>query len=93
MSFETYKNFFEDYENGVTIRPQKTAEFNFSVDLNADKKYRLFVVGETAMYYMWKNEPDTPQIYRLLTDALDQENANQDHFCLDLSCKNEEKFV
>lgn len=87
MNFEKYSNFFEDYENGVTVRPQKTVEFNFAAELKPDKKYRLFVVGETATYYLWKNEPDTPTLYRLLTDALDSDNANQDQFCLDLSCK------
>jgi len=93
MSFETYKSFFEDYEDGITVRPQKTAEFNFSTELKTDKKYRLFVVGETAMHYLWKNEPDTPYLYRLITDALDSENANQDHFCLDLSCKTEKNYI
>lgn len=93
MSFEKYYNFYEDYDNGVTIRPKKTAEFDFSLDMKADKKYRLFVVGETAMYYLWKNEPDTPQLYRLLTDSLDSENANQDAFCLDLSCKKAEAYI
>lgn len=93
MSFENYFNFYEDYDNGVTVRPKKTAEFDFSVDVKADKKYRLFVVGETAMYYLWKNEPDTPQLYRLITDSLDSENANQDAFCLDLSCKKAEAYI
>ena len=93
MSFEKYYNFYEDYENGVTVRPQKTVEFNFSVDVKTDKKYRLFVVGETATYYLWKNEPDTPTLYRLLTDALDSDNANQDQFCLDLSCKKAENYI
>ena len=37
MSFENYIKFYEDYENGVTIRPQKTAEFNFSAKLEEDK--------------------------------------------------------
>ncbi len=93
MSFEIYNSFYEDYENGTTVRPQKTAEFNFTADIKTDKKYRLFVVGETAMYYLWKNEPDTPQLYRLLTDSLDSENANQDAFCLDLSCKKAEDYI
>ncbi len=93
MSFEGYYNFYEDYENGVTVRPQKTVEFNFAAELKPDKKYRLFVVGETATYYLWKNEPDTPRLYRLLDDALDGENANQDQFCLDLSCKKNEAYT
>ncbi len=93
MNFEKYYNFFEDYENGVTIRPQKTVEFDFSANVKTDKKYRLFVVGETATYYLWKNEPDTPTLYRLLTDALDSDNANQDQFCLDLSCKKNEAYT
>lgn len=93
MNFEKYYNFYEDYENGVTVRPQKTVEFDFSANVKTDKKYRLFVVGETATYYLWKNEPDTPTLYRLLTDALDSENANQDAFCLDLSCKKNEAYT
>lgn len=93
MGFEKYNNFYEDYDNGVTIRPQKMAEFNFNADIKTDKKYRLFVVGETSTYYLWKNEPDTPQLYRLLDDALDSQNANQDRFCLDLSCDKEEDYI
>ena len=73
MSFEKYFNFYEDYENGVTVRPGKTAEFSFKQEAKKDKKYRLFTVGETATYYLWKNEPDTPQLYRLLSDALDSD--------------------
>ena len=38
MSFEKYFNFFEDYEKGVTIRPQKSAEFKFAQKINEDKK-------------------------------------------------------
>ena len=38
MSFERYTGFFEDYENGVTVRPGKTAEFDFLADIKADKK-------------------------------------------------------
>ena len=86
MSFEKYFNFFEDYENGVTVRPQKSAEFKFSQKINDNKKYRLFVTGQTANFYLWKNEPDTPYLYRLIDDALDTENAQQDQYCLDLSC-------
>lgn len=87
MSFEKYFNFFEDYENGVTIRPKRSAEFKFSQKVKDDKKYRLFVTGQTANFYLWKNEPDTPYLYRLIDDALDTENAKNDQYCLDLSCK------
>lgn len=93
MSFEKYFNFYEDYENGITVRPGKCTEFDFSVNAKEDKRYRLFAVGETATFYMWKNEPDTPQYYRLLTDALDSENANQDQFCIDLSCDSEKDYI
>ncbi len=93
MSFEKYFNFYEDYENGVTVRPGKTAEFSFKQEAKKDKKYRLFTVGETATHYLWKNEPDTPQFYRLITDSLDSENANQDQFCLDFSCLDDRNYM
>ena len=93
MSFEKYFNFFENYENGVTVRPNKTEKFTFFQNIKDNKRYRLFVTGQTSNCYLWKNEPDTPLLYRLIDDALDNENALNDQYCLDLSAKTETDYI
>lgn len=93
MSFEKYTRFFESEPNGVTLRPQKSASFNFSLSKKQDTVYRLFTVGETEQYYMWKDEPDGPLQYRTISDSLDFEHAEHDRFCLDFSSKEKEEYT
>ena len=94
MSFEKYTQFYDGKDEGVTLRPHgKAVEFSFTADPMEDKRYRLFTVGETEQFYMWKNEPDSPQLYRMITDALDTEHAIRDRYCLDLSCKRPEGYI
>ena len=58
MSFEKYLQFYSD-GNGKTMRAGGLeTEFEFSVDLDDSHDYRLFTVGETEQFYMWKDEPD-----------------------------------
>ena len=94
MSFERYTQFYNGTDTGVTLRPGgKSAVFSFSAEPKKDMRYRLFTVGETETFYMWKNEPDAPQLYRLLSDALDTKHAIKDRFCLDMSCKKYESYL
>ena len=94
MSFEQYTPFYHDNDTGTTLRPMgKGASFVFSLDPKENTKYRLFTVGETEQYYLWKNEPDAPLQYRALSDALDTRHAIRDRYCLDLSCKRYEDYL
>ncbi|MBQ8345568.1 MAG: hypothetical protein IJY42_04815, partial [Clostridia bacterium] len=94
MSFERYTRIYDGEPNGMTMRPKgKGIDLSFAVEPKENVRYRLFTVGETEQYYMWKDEPDGPQLYRMLTDALDRKHAIRDRFCLDLSCKKYETYL
>ncbi|MBQ8742928.1 MAG: hypothetical protein IJZ03_06125 [Clostridia bacterium] len=92
MSFEKYCPFYSD-ENGTTMRPKGKASFSFKAEPKKDTRYRLYTTGETEQFYMWKDEPDGPVLYRSITDALDSKNALIDRYCLDLSSKRAEEFT
>ena len=94
MSYERYKQFFEDSGKGITIRAgKKGAELSFELEPDANKRYRLFTVGQTAQFYQWKNEPDAHFQYALLTDSLDTEHAERSQYCLNFSSKKCEPYV
>ena len=64
MSFEKYTQLYNGGERGITLRPHgKKAEFSFTLSPDYNKSYRLFTVGETEQFYMWKDEPDGPFMY------------------------------
>ena len=95
MSFEHYEKIYDGYKGrGTTLR---AGGAGMSLKLNKmaepGKKYRLFVVGETALFYQWKDEPDYPAQYRTVTDALDTVHAHEAHYCLNLSSKQPEKYI
>lgn len=94
MTFETYTQFFDGEPEGMTVRPgEKSRDIFFEASPAANKRYRLFTVGETEQYYMWKDEPDGPVLYRMLSDALDTAHAIRDRYCLALGCKKEEDYL
>ncbi|MBE6667761.1 MAG: hypothetical protein E7607_05590 [Ruminococcaceae bacterium] len=94
MEFEKYTQIFNEEPKGATVRPKgKAFELSFDLDRKADKNYRLFTVGETEQYYLWKDEPDTPRLYHMLTDALDTKHAIRDRYCLSLTCKKYEDYL
>ena len=93
MSFETYRQIYNGYDNGTTLRSGRAAEFTFCAEKKEDARYRLFVVGQTKMFYLWKNEPDEPANYRTLVDCLDDENALNAQYCLNMSSKKDEQYV
>lgn len=49
---------------------------------NAD---RLFMTGETALFYQWKDEPDYPMLYRHIDDSLNTREAWRAQYALDFS--------
>ena len=94
MSFEKYTQIYNGEPSGATLRPKgESFELSFDLQPEADKKYRLFTVGETEQYYLWKDEPDGPRLYHMLTDALDTKHAIRDRYCLSLSCKKYEDYL
>ena len=94
MSFEQYTPIYDGKQIGSTVRPHgKAFEVCFDLCPEADKKYRLFTVGETEQYYLWKDEPDNPRLYHMLTDALDTKHAIKDRYCLSFSCAAYEDYL
>ena len=93
MSFEKYTRFYDGGNEGLTIRPRGTCELKFDLDVCIDRDYRLFTTGETEQFYMWKDEPDGPMMYRSISDALDTSHAIRDRFCLSLTNKKYENYV
>lgn len=59
-----------------------TLKFNGS---GLDLADRLFFTGETALFYQWKDEPDYPQLYRKIDDALNTKEALKSQYALDFS--------
>ena len=45
----------------------------------------LFMTGETALFYQWKNEPDYPVFYRYIDDALNTQESWKSQYALDMS--------
>ncbi len=85
--FERYDKFYES-DSGTLLRPQGEArEFEFALTPARATRYRLFVTGETQLFYQWKDEPDGQFLYRSIADALDSRHAENAHFCLDFSSK------
>lgn len=77
MEFQHYQPFYRSDE-GITLRPGRSAEFHFEAGEDIDeKRARLFVTGETALFYFWKDEPDYPRQYRKIEDALDSDHADK----------------
>ncbi len=94
MDFEKYTSIYKDHENGTTLRPGGAyEEFSFSLTPDKDTSYSLFAVGETALFYQWKNEPNHSSHYHSFVDALDTENAYNAQYALKLSSKKPEKYI
>lgn len=93
MGFENYTQFYCNEPSGTTIRPKESITFSFTVQKKENVLYRLFTVGETEQYYMWKDEPDGPVQYRSVTDSLDSAHALHDRFCLDFSSESPKAYT
>ena len=88
MSFERYVQIYNGGNTGTTLRPGgKSESFSFDLKAKNDAHYRLFTVGETNMFYQWKDEPDYPQYYRMYTGQW--EEKRQDEFFRSLKEKRE----
>ncbi len=93
MDFEKYISIYNDKE-GRHLKPNKGSfEICFDLDKKQDKSYRLHTVGETGLFYQWRNELNYPQQYREITDALDSVHARKSQFCIDFSSKEPQKYA
>ena len=77
--FETYQALFQPEEDHV-IRPGQSLTLHLGPI--PEDTCQLFFTGETATFYQWKNEPDEPQFYRRLDDALDTAEAEKEAYAL-----------
>ena len=85
MEFQRYQPFYAS-EEGVTLRPGQSAAFTFEAGEDIGERCaRLLVTGETALFYLWKDEPDYPKQYRKVEDALDSAHADKAQYCLNLT--------
>ncbi|NJP39887.1 hypothetical protein HCH52_02305 [Oscillospiraceae bacterium HV4-5-C5C] len=91
--FESCRWIFQS-EQGLTLRSGNRHCFEFDLpEQRRAQALRLFVTGETALNYLWKNEPDYPYQYRKIVDALDQTHASQAQYCLDFSNRRQESYI
>lgn len=95
MNFENYKNIFiaQNEDDEVILKPcQEPATFHFTCDKRENKAYKLFVSGETGMFYLWRGEIDYPITYHTLTDALCNTTTRKAQFSLNVSREKTEDF-
>ena len=95
MNFESYKNIFiaQNEDDEVILKPcREPAMFHFTCDKREDKAYRLFVSGETGMFYLWRGEIDYPILYHTITDALSNEVTRKAQYSLNVSREHAEDF-
>lgn len=91
---ERITRFFQDPGDGTTLRAGgEAATFSFAAAPRDGVRHRLFFAGESAIYKLWKDEPDFPFHYHTIADALDAEHAFKAQYCLDLSSERPERFV
>ncbi len=77
--FETSRMIWSDPKDQV-IRPGQTV--TLSLAPMPEGTSQLLLAGETVTFYQWKNEPDEPQFYRRIDDALDAAEAGLEAYAL-----------
>ena len=88
MNFESYKRILQrERDDDICLRPGKSYSLEFDID-DAASVDRLFMTGETAVFYGWKTEPDYQYLYRRLDDSLSSVEANRAKYALDMSADN-----
>jgi hypothetical protein len=89
QNFEQYHLLFKG-EQDASLRPGQTftLEFDGTPFVERPLNQRLFLSGETALFYLWKSEPDYPLLYRQIDDALDYAHAGRSQLCLNFSASN-----
>ena len=77
--YENYQPLWTPEED-LVLRPGRSVTIPLGA-MPADA-CRLFLTGETAAFYQWKNEPDEPSLYFRIDDALDAEAAEKEAYAL-----------
>ena len=88
MNFESYERIMLcERDKDVCLRPFKSYSMDFDIEdpIGAD---RIFMTGETAIFYNWKTEGDYEYLYRRIDDSLTSVEANKARFALDMSADN-----
>lgn len=85
MNFESYKRILHcEKDKDICLRSSQSYAIDFEID-NADTADRIFMTGETALFYNWKTEPDYQYLYRRIDDSLSSAEASKSRFALDMS--------
>ncbi len=88
MNFESYKRILHcEQDKDISLRPGRSYSLDFEIE-DAEAADRIFMTGETALFYNWKTEPDYQYLYRRIDDSLSSAEANKTRFALDMSADN-----
>lgn len=88
MNFESYKQIMLcEKDKDVVLRKGKSLTLDFDIE-DENAADRIFMTGETALFYNWKTEPDYQYLYRRIDDSLSSSEANKTRFALDMSADN-----
>lgn len=88
MNFESYKQLLLcKQDKDIILKRGKSFTLDFELD-DAEGADRIFMTGETSIYYNWKTEGDYEYLYRRLDDSLSSDEANKARFALDMSAEN-----
>lgn len=69
------------------LRSGKSCDFVFNTGkMCLSDKHCLYVTCEDRKFYRFKHETPNDKLYMLIDDSLDTAHAEQDTFCLDMSC-------
>ena len=90
MNFESYKRILLcEQDQDICLRSGKSYSIDFDIEeADKDNADRIFMTGETAVFYNWKTEPDYQYLYRRIDDSLSSAEANKARFALDMSADN-----
>ena len=83
-TYEEFEKYNKIFEGERRMKPWKSQRFSFVGDGMTDAT-RLFITGETDIFYMWKSESDYQMLYRRIDDSLSSSEAEIDRYALDFS--------
>ena len=78
----------------IILRKGKSCEFTFDANgLDKSAHHRLYFTCEDRQTPIFKDEPYGAYLYKLIDDSLNQDEAELDRFCLDMSEKKPRPFI
>ena len=88
------KKELKDSTSDVILRKGKSYSVSFnSSELDKQAHHRLYMTIEDRMSSILKDEPFGDKVYQLIEDALNQDEAELDRYCLDMSEKKPRQFM